>query len=672
MKNTNHSNNGGAPFFWQPWGCLGCLWRLIAFLAILMLVMWLLSLLRGCGHDIRGGETPFIGGDDDPEIEQIERMGDEYPVDSLYEPADTVGDWRSNLPGDDPYLPAEEDNYIPPYTDDQLVDDEDGQRLVGNKLNVILDSDANDETFRRWAQEFKQLYPGQEYRVVFYDPNTKTLQIQVPPSRREQVKRDLPRQISDISFKIFDESVLEQSAVTPNDPVFKFPKLSWYFAPIQAFEAWEITQGSPEVNVAVVDSYFDLNHDELRGSRIKHAYSVEKRNANVAPDPSADVMSKLHGTFVASIAVGNINNARGSAGIAPKCSLIPVSMGAQLTSMKMLNGILYAIYKGANVINVSAGSFYNDGFVRQMRRRPIDQQIEAGKGTYRDAQDVWDYVTELATKRNVTIVWAAGNQDIYSGFDPSKRCPEGIMVGAVNQKLAKSNFSNVGNSSELNVYLSTVSAPGSGIFSAAPGNKYVSMEGTSFAAPIVTGAVALMKSIDPTLTNEEIIDILKKTGRKPSDGCTTIGPIVQLKNALTKVKSNFVRLEDLLKDHTKIQGLWQSTELLTAYNQNGPTGEMVRKYFEFANDRIGRSIVYETGSKRDYTAPVSVTWTDNGVKWSTNGRQHTCPGAQTGYVASDYECTPDANGLLMCAHRSREYGQGKPFYLKKVTSRKKE
>lgn len=643
-------------FFWEPWGCLGCLGRILIFLFILMLVIWLLNLLHGCNHNNWVKE-----GQDNPNVEKIRNIGENDPIKKI--PVDSTTDWRKDIPNPGENLPAPGDNYLPPVNDDDIRTGDDGRKYIGNKLNVILDSSADDETFKQWANEFKSFYPGNQYAVVFYDPNTKLLQIQVPEAEREEIMTKLPKQITDISFKIFPEDLFGPTSQKPNDPVFQYPELSWYFAPIQTFEAWTITEGDPNVKIAIVDSYFDLYHDDLNSDRIKNPYNVRRRNADVAPAEGCDEVSFVHGSMVASQALGNKNNSRGTAGIASNCSFIPVSIGHDATSMAMLNGILYAIYKGASVINVSMGAMFDDS----ISRLSVEDQMRLSQENGLAEQDVWDYVTELADKRNVTIVWAAGNEDVFTPLDPSKRSGDAIRVSAVDERLAKADFSNFGNFKKYNVEASTISAPGVNIFGAAPFNAYNMGPGTSFAAPIVAGAVALMKSLDPTLTNHEIIEILQETGKKPSDGCTTIGPIIQIKDALLKIQSNFVKLDDLLSDHNKLVGLWQSTELLTAIDANGPTGELVRKYFEFPNPNSGTSIVYETGSKIDFVSNVNVSWSESGLGWQTG--IHNASESNRQYVALTVECKPDKNGLLQCVQTSKEFGTTKPYFLKKVKSR---
>ena len=165
------------------------------------------------------------------------------------------------------------------------------------------------------------------------------MQIAVPESERVNVRENLPKQITNIIFKVFDEEIMNQY-IQPNDIGFKYPKIAWHYEPIQAFDAWDITMGSKNVTIAIVDSYFDLSHRELYGDRIYKPYSVERMNSDVAPYAGIDIGSAGHGSMVASIAAGNANNGVGASGIAPGCRIIPVSVGAQITSSRQVEGIL--------------------------------------------------------------------------------------------------------------------------------------------------------------------------------------------------------------------------------------------------------------------------------------------------------------------------------------------
>jgi len=98
----------------------------------------------------------------------------------------------------------------------------------------------------------------------------------------------------------------------------------------------------------------------------------------------------------------------------------------------------------------------------------------------------------------------------------------------MNEQNDRAEFSNFGQ-------YSTLSAPGTKIFSAKPNGEYEFLEGTSMAAPIVAGAVILMKSINPSLSKNEIIKYLRNSGKSKSP---RIGPLIQIYSTLKLLKTN--------------------------------------------------------------------------------------------------------------------------------------
>ncbi|MDE7380958.1 MAG: S8 family serine peptidase [Muribaculaceae bacterium] len=506
--------------FWQPWGAWGYLRKLLLFLLLIGILILLLSLFRRCGND-RATVIP-----DDilhPDVEE-----GAYPED------DSLIGGNLSDPGE--FLPGEDNNFLIPIDEgDVRTDPEDGRRFVADKLNVMLDSESDDSTFREWSERFKTAYPGDEYKVTYYDTLTKLMQIQVPGSEAEKIMAELPSKIPEIKFFVFPEGLMGEWS-KPSDPAFSKVDLSWYFPAIEAYSAWDVTMGDPNVTVAVVDTYFDLRHPELSGgNKVRKPYNLVKRNRDVMVPPtaggnSAQKAMRSHGTSVACLAVGNAGNRAGASGIAPKCSLMPVAMENHLTSLVMLQGLLYSIYQGADVVNISAGAMYGQN-VAQMSPR---EQVELSKNIGIEEQRVWDYAFRLADERRVTIVWAAGNENIFTALDPSKRGKNTVKVSSTDRHGKKAEFSDYGNFPQWNVYESTVSAPGVGIFSAIPGKTFGLQDGTSFSAPIVAGGIALLKSKKRNLTNQEIIKLLRSTG-KPVGERSTIGPILQLRRALDKI-----------------------------------------------------------------------------------------------------------------------------------------
>lgn len=659
--------NGHIPF-WQPWGCFGCLWRVLLFVLMLLLLLFLMNLLQQCDRGFTEG--PSSGVELPEELKQnkeriyepenpSEDEGVENPDQDNRPVSET--DPVAPRPIDDPNLPSDEDNRMPPISDDEIITDPgDGKRkVVQGLLNVILDSDANDETFKSFASQFKQHYPGDEYEIVHYNTFTKTLQIRVPEDKRAEVRENLPRQITNISFRVIDEEVMNTPKV-PNDVGFKYPQKLWYFEPIQMFDAWDITEGSENVTVAIVDSYFDLNHEELKGNRIVKPYSVERRSENVAPARGIKMEVAGHGSLVASVAVGNANNKEGSSGIAPKCKYMPISVGGTITTMREIEGILYAIYQGADVVNLSLGMMFAD-VVAQM---PVEDQIEGSKILFKHSQETWDFIFDLAEKRNVTIVWSAGNQSIYSALDATKRNPHTIRVAALNQKLEKADFSNFGNIEEYGVEESTISAPGVAIYGALPNNTYDCWDGTSFSAPIITGTVALMKSLNKSLTNQEIITILQETG-VPVRGRAgkTVGKMVQVRDALKRVQDSFMNYDEVMGDHSKILGWWESADLLTATDINtGQFRDKVRLYMNFTSLSEGAIVFKESSSGKKYTAPLKLSFNSDAINVEQTASA-VSEGEQKSYVIHIYEGRPDNNRYALFG---RVNEPSETFYLRKV------
>ena len=171
----------------------------------------------------------------------------------------------------------------------------------------------------------------------------------------------------------------------------------------------------------------DLSHEELRGNRCVYPFSVIKGNADVAPRVGAPMDYAGHGTLVTSVATGNMRNGKGSCGIAPKCKFMPVSMGEHINTITMVEGLLYCMYHGADVINLSCGSKFSD----VVKRMSVEEQVKLSKQHGLPQENMWKYVFNLAEERNVTIVWAAGNDNVYSAMDESKRGHNTIRVSDI-------------------------------------------------------------------------------------------------------------------------------------------------------------------------------------------------------------------------------------------------
>jgi subtilisin family serine protease len=495
-------------------GCLNWLLRALLFLLLLLLLLWLLHNCRGCSRHIAGGAA--LGDNDSTWVSDdpnVGKGGGIYDPHNPYTPAPTP-------PGYEDVLPPQQ-GVLPPITDNPEIIPG-NPTIIDNRLNVLMENE--DKSILDFAKAFKAKYPDEKYKIVYYDNVVKRLQIEIPKEEREQLKQEIPMKFSpEYELFVFDETLFE-SSFSPNDPAFKDTNKAWYLHAINAPQAWDITRGSEKVTVAIVDNGFNLKHPEL-SSKVVQPYNVWKHSDEIFPQ-QVD-----HGTHVAGTALAIANNGIGICGIAPNCKFMPIQVANEqgiMTTTSVLDGILYALYQGADVINVSLGSQF-----KELAQLPESEQKNFINNRFKEEERLWREIMRIAAKHNSTIVIAAGNDNMLAGIDAIQRPELFITVSAVDKNsrnFTKANFSNYGN-------YSTISAPGVGIYSTVGSNDYQIMDGTSMAAPIVTGAVALMKSIKSSLTTKQIICILQNTGLATQGN---IGKLIQLEKALQKVKSGEV------------------------------------------------------------------------------------------------------------------------------------
>jgi subtilisin family serine protease len=276
----------------------------------------------------------------------------------------------------------------------------------------------------------------------------------------------------------------------------------WQFAAAHedAVPGW-VLRAASSVTIAVVDTGADLTAPDI-AAKDPTAYSPRTG--------TSDVRDNLgHGTFVASLAAGSVTNGDGIAGFGGDAKLLIVKAGAgdgSLADVDEAAAIAYAVDQGAQIINLSFG----------------------GTTTSAAERSAIDY----ATTHGVLVVVAAGNHYLAGNpvlYPAALVQPigsngiggTGLSVGASTNTGARAAFSNTG------TYLSLV-APGDGVFSAVsstspatsfprvqlPGSTqglYGYGSGTSFAAPEVAGAAALVMAANPVLSAQDVARVLKET-----------------------------------------------------------------------------------------------------------------------------------------------------------------
>lgn len=571
------------------------------------------------------------------------------------------------------YSPLPERPVVMPVENGAVGKSEDGMSMVAtDRLNIMLEKE-NDDTMLEWAKAFKKAYPSSDFEVKYYNKDTYMLQIKVPADSRLEVKKEIKSKLSDFDFDVFEETVFRADYAV-NDPAMADPKASWYFKVIGAEEAWNQTQGAADVIVAVVDNGFDLSHPELAG-KIVSPYNVLTQDADIRPIVTEEGVDP-HGTHVAATAVGNANNQAGLMGMAPGCRLMPVQVGSDnkdgsMSSLAILEGVMYAVENGADVVNISLGMYLPD----EVAGMSESQQLNYIASSFREDEAMWENIFRKAEEKDCIIVFAAGNDNVISGIDPKKRNSHTLRVSAVDPQMHKASFSNYGRYPRLQRDYSTVSAPGVAIYSAAPGNRYAYLQGTSMAAPIVSGTAALLRSANPNLTAVEVIDILQKTGTEVDP---SIGPVINVGNAVSvalgkepspkSVDCDRVRKEmenlkarldslsklcpvaaqapdtlnydDVIRDIKHLDGVWKSTTQLVSQTDQSP----IELYMTFKN-KSGQLKIIDKG--KSYTAPLAVSIVKGEVH-ITQSAPATCPGEDLYFVPYRYECMPDRKRNLFC------------------------
>lgn len=256
----------------------------------------------------------------------------------------------------------------------------------------------------------------------------------------------------------------------PNDEFYD--PYQWNLSQIKSERGWNITGGTDDVIIAILDTGIDPQHEDL-SQKIITGY-----NAIDGSDRVHD--GHGHGTHVAGIAAAITNNITGIAGVSWYNPIMPVKVlndQGEGSLFEVANGIKWATDHGARVINLSLG----------------DAQ---------DSEILYEAIL-YAYERDVVLIAAAGNDNVAQPMYPAGY-EEVMAVSAVDQEQRKAVFSNYGTHID-------VSAPGENIPSTFPNNHYVFMSGTSMAAPHVTGLAGLIRSLRPELNNNEVLQLIRET-----------------------------------------------------------------------------------------------------------------------------------------------------------------
>jgi subtilisin family serine protease len=255
------------------------------------------------------------------------------------------------------------------------------------------------------------------------------------------------------------------------------PSEQWW---LEAYQFDQTELDGRGVVVAVIDTGIDDTHPDLSGSFV----TGRDFSGLGSPDGTAPVgPSSYHGTMVASLIAGQGETSGGVIGVAPGVSLMSLSIGLGVagadTDRQIADAVIWAVDNGAKVINLS--------LTRNSRTWPAS----------------WDEAFLYALQNDVVVVSASGNRPDGSGSPSAPGTMPGVLsVGGLTKTKAGSE-----RSSAEGIAID-ITAPAEDLFGSFPGGEIRSWAGSSAAAPLVTGLVALMRQADPAASANDILQRL--------------------------------------------------------------------------------------------------------------------------------------------------------------------
>ncbi|MCP9496355.1 MAG: S8 family serine peptidase [Pyrinomonadaceae bacterium MAG19_C2-C3] len=395
---------------------------------------------------------------------------------------------------------------------------------------------------------------------------------------------------------------------TPNDPSYS---TMWSLkntgqnggtveADIKAELAWDITRGSRDIVVGVVDEGIDASHQDLQANIWRNR--LEAQGTPGVDDDGNGFIDDLngwnfdgknnvifngteaHGTHVAGTIGAHGDNARGVTGVNWEVSVM---------SIKVLGT------SGGTTSDIVAGI----GYAKQMRDLWVatggakGANIRVLNNSYGgDAYDQANFdAIRAAGDSGILFVVAAGNDgkdnDVYPSYPAAYRLPNILSVAATNRTDGLSVFSR--NGSNFGSRSVDLGAPGSSIISTTPNNTYSIFNGTSMATPHVAGAAALVWSLNPALTVRQVRGAILYSGDRIAglDGKTVTGRRLNVFNAMQSIIENDtvapapINLRAVALSGRTLAFTW------TAPGDDGISGQAADYDFVFHGSSDGKSFV---------------------------------------------------------------------------------
>lgn len=307
-----------------------------------------------------------------------------------------------------------------------------------------------------------------------------------------------------------EKEPIYQISLVPNDALYGQSSNKWYLTQVNAELAWNITLGSNNIKLAVVDNAVFCGHSDLTAFAQRDV--ADGDNDATPPSVYTSDFTWSHGTHASGLATADVNNGIGMASLGGNVELIGVkctpNTGNSASIYYSYDGIQWACQNGANVVSMSFG----------------------GGGYSTSTQ------TLINNYPTVVFVAAAGN-DGSTAIQYPGGYNNVICVGSVDATDLRSSFSNYNGGTQW----VDIAAPGgysnggllNTVYSTA-GNSYSKMAGTSMACPLAAGLCGMMLSLNPSLSPADILSCITGTGVNINQN---IGPRINAYGALQCVQS---------------------------------------------------------------------------------------------------------------------------------------
>jgi PKD repeat protein len=311
----------------------------------------------------------------------------------------------------------------------------------------------------------------------------------------DQVEEIMSELMKNPDLEYAERVPIHYISYTPNDSLYNREYMSsnwnWHLDVISAEMAWDVTKGSSEIRVAIVDNAVWVDHPDLENKIVISEDVTQPGVQNSNPPGSGDAAAWSHGTHCAGLAAAETDNLIGVAGVGYNVSLMGVKCSSNNPNSisNGFSGINWAANNGANVISCSWG----------------------GGGSSTTEQNMINTVWGMG----IVVVAAAGNDNVSTPHYPSAY-NHVISVASTNENDVKTDFSNYGVTVD-------VCAPGgygisgpSGLMSSTyeytnAYGYYNTYFGTSMACPVAAGLCGLIFSVNPDLTPDELEEVLEST-----------------------------------------------------------------------------------------------------------------------------------------------------------------